>query len=30
MEVEELRGATFGVIGYGDIGRACAVLAKGY
>jgi phosphoglycerate dehydrogenase-like enzyme len=28
--VLELRGATFGVIGYGDIGLACAKLAKAY
>jgi len=28
--VLELRGATFGIVGYGDIGRACAKLAKAY
>eukprot|EP00594_Rhizosolenia_setigera_P000672 CAMPEP_0178946296 /NCGR_PEP_ID=MMETSP0789-20121207/4207_1 /TAXON_ID=3005 /ORGANISM="Rhizosolenia setigera, Strain CCMP 1694" /LENGTH=386 /DNA_ID=CAMNT_0020626273 /DNA_START=173 /DNA_END=1333 /DNA_ORIENTATION=+ len=28
--VKELRGSTFGVIGYGDIGKACARLAKAY
>jgi phosphoglycerate dehydrogenase-like enzyme len=28
--VEELRGSTLGVVGYGDIGRACAKLAKVY
>eukprot|EP00525_Craspedostauros_australis_P006404 CAMPEP_0198123074 /NCGR_PEP_ID=MMETSP1442-20131203/36600_1 /TAXON_ID= /ORGANISM="Craspedostauros australis, Strain CCMP3328" /LENGTH=215 /DNA_ID=CAMNT_0043782225 /DNA_START=21 /DNA_END=668 /DNA_ORIENTATION=+ len=28
--VLELRGATMGIIGYGDIGRACAILAKAY
>lgn len=28
--VKELRGQTMGIIGYGDIGRACAVLAKAY
>jgi len=28
--VQELRGATLGVIGYGDIGRAAAKLAKAY
>ena len=28
--VKELRGATLGIIGYGDIGRACAKLAKAY
>mmetsp|Transcript_13355 Transcript_13355/g.20248 ORF Transcript_13355/g.20248 Transcript_13355/m.20248 type:complete len:387 (-) Transcript_13355:41-1201(-) len=28
--VLELRGATLGVVGYGDIGRACAKLAKVY
>eukprot|EP00588_Corethron_pennatum_P027823 CAMPEP_0194333936 /NCGR_PEP_ID=MMETSP0171-20130528/64400_1 /TAXON_ID=218684 /ORGANISM="Corethron pennatum, Strain L29A3" /LENGTH=407 /DNA_ID=CAMNT_0039096369 /DNA_START=63 /DNA_END=1286 /DNA_ORIENTATION=+ len=29
-DVLELRGATFGVVGYGDIGRACAKLANAY
>jgi phosphoglycerate dehydrogenase-like enzyme len=28
--VSELRGATLGIVGYGDIGRACAKLAKIY
>eukprot|EP00537_Pseudo-nitzschia_pungens_P013769 CAMPEP_0172389078 /NCGR_PEP_ID=MMETSP1061-20121228/6052_1 /TAXON_ID=37318 /ORGANISM="Pseudo-nitzschia pungens, Strain cf. pungens" /LENGTH=456 /DNA_ID=CAMNT_0013119137 /DNA_START=106 /DNA_END=1476 /DNA_ORIENTATION=+ len=28
--VEEIRGSTLGVIGYGDIGRAAAKLAKAY
>ena len=28
--VEELRGKTMGIVGYGDIGRACAQLAKAY
>lgn len=28
--VLELRGATLGIIGYGDIGRACARLANAY
>lgn len=28
--VEEIRGATLGVVGYGDIGRAAAKLAKAY
>jgi len=28
--VEEIRGTTMGIIGYGDIGRACAKLAKVY
>jgi phosphoglycerate dehydrogenase-like enzyme len=28
--VGELRGKTMGIIGYGDIGRACARLAKAY
>lgn len=28
--VQELRGATLGIVGYGDIGRACAKLAKIY
>eukprot|EP00558_Chaetoceros_sp_UNC1202_P013878 CAMPEP_0197237318 /NCGR_PEP_ID=MMETSP1429-20130617/4182_1 /TAXON_ID=49237 /ORGANISM="Chaetoceros sp., Strain UNC1202" /LENGTH=217 /DNA_ID=CAMNT_0042696291 /DNA_START=147 /DNA_END=800 /DNA_ORIENTATION=- len=28
--VKEIRGATLGVIGYGDIGRAAAKLAKAY
>ena len=26
--VKELRGATMGILGYGDIGRSCAMLAK--
>lgn len=30
LTVKELRGASFGVIGFGDIGRSCAVLAKAY
>ena len=30
FEVEELRGKTLGVVGYGDIGQACARLAKAY
>lgn len=29
-DVEEIRGKTLGVIGYGDIGRACAKLADAY
>eukprot|EP00592_Proboscia_alata_P014362 CAMPEP_0194390062 /NCGR_PEP_ID=MMETSP0174-20130528/107800_1 /TAXON_ID=216777 /ORGANISM="Proboscia alata, Strain PI-D3" /LENGTH=365 /DNA_ID=CAMNT_0039182997 /DNA_START=8 /DNA_END=1105 /DNA_ORIENTATION=+ len=29
-DVLELRGSTIGVIGYGDIGKACAKLAKAY
>jgi phosphoglycerate dehydrogenase-like enzyme len=29
-DVEELRGKTLGVVGYGDIGRACAKLATVY
>jgi len=28
--VEELRGKTMGIVGYGDIGRACARLASAY
>ena len=28
--IQELRGATLGVVGYGDIGRAAAKLAKAY
>ncbi|KAL3826771.1 hypothetical protein ACHAXA_000597 [Cyclostephanos tholiformis] len=28
--IMELRGATLGIVGYGDIGRACARLAKAY
>lgn len=28
--VKELRGQSMGIIGYGDIGRACAELAKAY
>lgn len=28
--VEEIRGKSLGVVGYGDIGRACARLAKAY
>ena len=28
--VQELRGQTMGIIGYGDIGKACATLAKAY
>ena len=28
--VRELRGSTMGIVGYGDIGRACAKLAKAY
>lgn len=28
--VEEIRGKSLGIIGYGDIGRACAKLAKAY
>jgi len=30
FNVRELRGATLGIIGYGDIGRECARLAKAY
>lgn len=30
LVVDELRGSTFGVIGYGNIGRRCAELAKAY
>eukprot|EP00882_Tetradesmus_deserticola_P009275 GHRQ01009786.1.p1 GENE.GHRQ01009786.1~~GHRQ01009786.1.p1 ORF type:complete len:398 (+),score=168.14 GHRQ01009786.1:291-1484(+) len=29
-DVEELRGKTLGVVGYGDIGRATAILAKAF
>jgi phosphoglycerate dehydrogenase-like enzyme len=29
-EVLEMRGATMGIVGYGDIGKACAKLAKAY
>jgi len=29
-DVEELRGKTMGIVGYGDIGRACARLAQVY
>lgn len=29
-DVQELRGSTMGIVGYGDIGRACAKLAKVY
>lgn len=29
-DVEELRGKTMGIVGYGDIGRACAQLAHVY
>eukprot|EP01041_Mallomonas_annulata_P016582 gene16582-34541_t len=28
--VTELRGQTMGILGYGDIGKACAILAKAY
>jgi phosphoglycerate dehydrogenase-like enzyme len=30
FDVEELRGKTLGIVGYGDIGRACAKLASVY
>lgn len=30
FKVTELRGTTMGIIGYGDIGRACARLAKSF
>jgi phosphoglycerate dehydrogenase-like enzyme len=30
FDVEELRGNTMGVVGFGDIGQACARLAKAY
>jgi len=30
FNVKELRGSTMGIVGYGDIGRACAKLAKVY
>ena len=29
-DVEELRGKTMGIVGYGDIGRSCAKLANAY
>lgn len=29
-DVEELRGKTMGIVGYGDIGKSCATLAKVY
>ena len=29
-DIEELRGKTMGIIGYGDIGRACAKMASVY
>jgi phosphoglycerate dehydrogenase-like enzyme len=29
-DIEELRGKTLGIVGYGDIGRACAKLASVY
>jgi phosphoglycerate dehydrogenase-like enzyme len=29
-QIEELRGKTMGIVGYGDIGRACAKLASMY
>jgi phosphoglycerate dehydrogenase-like enzyme len=29
-DVEELRGKTMGVVGYGDIGQACARLARAF
>jgi phosphoglycerate dehydrogenase-like enzyme len=30
FDVEELRGKTLGIVGYGDIGRACAKLAHNF
>jgi len=30
FDIEELRGKTVGIVGYGDIGRACAKLASTY